>query len=227
MQRLIATVRGQWMGALALFISLGGTAYAVATVTSADIVDGTISKVDFGARVVGPNALANVPNLQLWGRGANQPWYCGEFNDQHFAHDAGDWGVALTATRSRIPIPRSGLYLITGHMVWPRVVAPAGSGGCPGQANGGSGSRGSTRADLDPRIRITVYDADGTTRTVASDELDDGWDLEPDLYRGWRLNVSAVDRLQPGDRVALKCASNIGCGSEEDSPRMTLTWLGN
>ena len=45
--RLIALVRGQWAGLLALFLVLaGGTAYAVDTVGSSDIIDKSIQSVD-------------------------------------------------------------------------------------------------------------------------------------------------------------------------------------
>jgi hypothetical protein len=237
MRRLVRELRSQWIGALALFIALGGTAYAVGTVTSSDIVDGTVSKVDFGARVVGPNALAEVPNLRLWGEGANQPRYCGEFNDQHFAHSSGNWGSQfLTSTRSRTGIPIAGQYLITAHLLLPRIVGRAGSGGCSenggfgGGCSGGAGSRSCSRVAINTKIRIVVYSADGGSRVLDTDDIDEsGWDMEPDTYGQLRLHAAGVDRLVPGERVALKCSSQFGgaCSGVEDTPRMTITWLGN
>jgi hypothetical protein len=45
--RLLAHLRRQWMGALALFLLLtGGTAYAVATVGSADVINESLRGVD-------------------------------------------------------------------------------------------------------------------------------------------------------------------------------------
>jgi hypothetical protein len=47
MRKFTSHLRGQWMGATALFLVLaGGTAYAAATIGSADIVDGSIRSVD-------------------------------------------------------------------------------------------------------------------------------------------------------------------------------------
>jgi len=49
LSRLLADVRRQWMGALALCLVLtSGVAYAANTVTSADIVDGAVLSVDIG-----------------------------------------------------------------------------------------------------------------------------------------------------------------------------------
>jgi hypothetical protein len=46
---LVAHVRQQWMGALALFLVLtSGVAYAANTIVSADIVDGEVMSVDIG-----------------------------------------------------------------------------------------------------------------------------------------------------------------------------------
>ena len=45
--RLLANLRGHWMGALALFLVLtGGVAYAATTVFSEDIVDGEVRAAD-------------------------------------------------------------------------------------------------------------------------------------------------------------------------------------
>ncbi len=47
LQTVIAAVRAQWMGALALFLVMaGGTAYAANTVGSSDIIDESIQSVD-------------------------------------------------------------------------------------------------------------------------------------------------------------------------------------
>ena len=47
--KLLAHLRQQWMGALALFLVLtGGVAYAADTVFSADIVNGEVKSVDIG-----------------------------------------------------------------------------------------------------------------------------------------------------------------------------------
>ena len=49
LSRLLAHVRQQWMGALALFLVLtSGVAYAANTVVSSDIVDGEVKSVDVG-----------------------------------------------------------------------------------------------------------------------------------------------------------------------------------
>src|SRR5687767_5242365 len=50
-------VRNQWMGALALFVALGGTAYAVNTVSSADIINGEVRTPDLAAGAVKAPAL--------------------------------------------------------------------------------------------------------------------------------------------------------------------------
>ena len=50
---LFAHVRRQWMGALALFLVLGGgVAYAADTVFSSDIVDGEVKSIDIGTNQV-------------------------------------------------------------------------------------------------------------------------------------------------------------------------------
>ena len=47
--RLIALVRGQWAGLLALFLVIaGGTAYAANTIGSSDIIDGQVKTADIG-----------------------------------------------------------------------------------------------------------------------------------------------------------------------------------
>ncbi len=47
--RLVALIRGQWAGLLALFLVIaGGTAYAANTVLSSDIVDGEVKTADIG-----------------------------------------------------------------------------------------------------------------------------------------------------------------------------------
>ena len=47
--RLIALVRAQWAGLLALFLVIaGGTAYAANTVSSTDIINGEVKSVDIG-----------------------------------------------------------------------------------------------------------------------------------------------------------------------------------
>ncbi len=47
--KLFASIRGQWMGALALFLVLsGGVAYGANTVFSSDIVDGEVKTADIG-----------------------------------------------------------------------------------------------------------------------------------------------------------------------------------
>lgn len=46
LRRFGSHVRNQWMGALALFVALGGTAYAAATIGSADIIDNSVASVD-------------------------------------------------------------------------------------------------------------------------------------------------------------------------------------
>ena len=73
--RLVAQVRQQWMGALALFLVLtGGAAYAANTVSSSDIVDnqvfsadvrndtlagGGLTAVDLRSDAVGPAEILN------------------------------------------------------------------------------------------------------------------------------------------------------------------------
>jgi hypothetical protein len=46
MGKLLAQLRSQWIGILALFVALGGTAYAAATIGSAQIVDNSVASVD-------------------------------------------------------------------------------------------------------------------------------------------------------------------------------------
>ena len=47
--RLIALVRGQWAGLLALFLVVaGGTAYAANTIGSSDIINGQVKSPDIG-----------------------------------------------------------------------------------------------------------------------------------------------------------------------------------
>ena len=58
--RLLAHLRGQWMGALALFLVLtGGTAYAANTVFSADIVNGEVKTPDLATSAVTTGKVAN------------------------------------------------------------------------------------------------------------------------------------------------------------------------
>jgi hypothetical protein len=46
LRRIGSHIRNQWIGVLALFVALGGSAYAAATIGSADIIDGSIASVD-------------------------------------------------------------------------------------------------------------------------------------------------------------------------------------
>ena len=58
--RVIAHLRQQWMGALALFLVLtGGVAYAAGSVFSADIVDGEVKAVDIGTSAVRSTDIGN------------------------------------------------------------------------------------------------------------------------------------------------------------------------
>ena len=58
--RLIALVRGQWAGLLALFLVIaGGTAYAANTVFSTDIVDGEVKSADLANNAVRSNKVAD------------------------------------------------------------------------------------------------------------------------------------------------------------------------
>ena len=58
--RVIAHLRRQWMGALALFLVLsGGVAYAVNTVFSTDIVDGEVKAADIGTSAVRSPDIGN------------------------------------------------------------------------------------------------------------------------------------------------------------------------
>jgi len=53
MSKVLAHVRAQWIGVLALLIALGtGSAYAANTVFSADIVDGEVKTADLGNNAV-------------------------------------------------------------------------------------------------------------------------------------------------------------------------------
>ncbi len=62
---VLAHLRAQWMGALALFLVLaGGTAYAANTIGSSDIIDGQVKTADIGnnqvrSADVRDDALAN------------------------------------------------------------------------------------------------------------------------------------------------------------------------
>jgi hypothetical protein len=48
-RKVLAHVRNQWMGALALFLVIaGGTAYAANTIGSADIINGQVKSADIG-----------------------------------------------------------------------------------------------------------------------------------------------------------------------------------
>jgi hypothetical protein len=65
--RLLAQLRQQWMGALALFLVLtGGTAYAANTVLSSDIVDGEVKSVDIGTSQIRSGDVRN-DNLSAGG----------------------------------------------------------------------------------------------------------------------------------------------------------------
>ena len=56
---LLAHIRAQWMGALALFLVLaGGTAYAANTVFSTDIVNGEVKTPDLAANAVKEDKIA-------------------------------------------------------------------------------------------------------------------------------------------------------------------------
>ena len=58
--RVIAHLRQQWMGALALFLVLtGGVAYAADSVFSADIVDGEVKSADIGTAAVRSTDIGN------------------------------------------------------------------------------------------------------------------------------------------------------------------------
>src|SRR3954451_14808218 len=48
LSRLVRYLGNNVLGLLALFVALGGTAYAVNTVNSSDIVDGQVKSVDVG-----------------------------------------------------------------------------------------------------------------------------------------------------------------------------------
>ena len=58
LHRIGTHVRNQWMGTLALFVALGGTAYAAATIGSAEIIDGSIASVDVKNGGIGNDDLA-------------------------------------------------------------------------------------------------------------------------------------------------------------------------
>ena len=58
--KLLAHLRRQWMGALALFLVLtSGTAYAANTVFSTDIVDGEVKTPDIASNAVGTGKIGN------------------------------------------------------------------------------------------------------------------------------------------------------------------------
>jgi hypothetical protein len=60
LRTVLAHLRAQWMGALALFLVLaGGTAYAANTVFSADIVDGEVKAADLANNSVRGTKIAN------------------------------------------------------------------------------------------------------------------------------------------------------------------------
>ena len=60
MSKVIAHLRAQWIGVLALLIALGtGSAYAANTVFSADIVDGEVKTVDLGNNAVRSAKIRN------------------------------------------------------------------------------------------------------------------------------------------------------------------------
>ena len=59
--RFLAHLRGQWMGALALFLVLtGGIAYGANTVFSTDIVNGEVKTADIGTEEVTTADIANL-----------------------------------------------------------------------------------------------------------------------------------------------------------------------
>jgi hypothetical protein len=65
MSKVLAHLRAQWAGFLALFLVIaGGTAYAANTVFSADIVNGEVKSVDIGDNQV---LTADVRNANLTG----------------------------------------------------------------------------------------------------------------------------------------------------------------
>ena len=60
LRKVLAHLRAQWMGALALFLVVaGGTAYAANTVFSSDIVNGEVKSVDIGNSEVNAADLAS------------------------------------------------------------------------------------------------------------------------------------------------------------------------
>ena len=60
LRTVLAHLRAQWIGVLALLIALGtGSAYAANTVFSADIVDGEVKTVDLGTNAVRSTKIRN------------------------------------------------------------------------------------------------------------------------------------------------------------------------
>ena len=60
MSKVLAHLRAQWIGVLALLIALGtGSAYAANTVFSADIVDGEVKTADLGTNAVRSAKIRN------------------------------------------------------------------------------------------------------------------------------------------------------------------------
>ena len=124
---ILAHLRAQWMGALALFLVLaGGTAYAANTIASSDIINGEVKSVD-----VGNNQVRSVDVTNEGLTGADIEDQSGVDNCTHSTVRFGelcaenddvsrDWTGALThcaASGLRLPTFGEAEYLALNHDV--------------------------------------------------------------------------------------------------------------
>ena len=90
---------------LALFVALGGSAYAAATITGADVVDRSLSGVDIRNGTVRSADVAGVTGADL---GPGEPWTLRSPNRQ-FSVSVTNAGVRIQGPGSSIVVDNSGV----------------------------------------------------------------------------------------------------------------------
>ena len=90
---------------LALFVALGGTAYAAATITGADVVNGSLTGADLRN---GSVRTADVRGLTGADLGAGAPWTL-RSPDGRFSLAVNNNGVTIQGPASRVAVEASGV----------------------------------------------------------------------------------------------------------------------
>jgi hypothetical protein len=115
LRTVVAHMRAQWAGFLALFLVIaGGTAYAADTVFSTDIVDGQVKTADLADNAVDTNKIANkqvrsndVRELSQFTEAASGTGSCSD-----------DSQIGATCATANITLQRAGKLLLNATGEW-------------------------------------------------------------------------------------------------------------